>query len=91
MGDGEAGDYKLDYLVDNRYTPCYGTHGNIGKIIGECPECKQPLYDGKPRTPQIYRQCWQILRADIERKWAFIGRKALLDRMDDIEKRVRGE
>jgi len=31
-------------IVDYSYTPCYGTHGNIGKVVGECPKCHQPIY-----------------------------------------------
>lgn len=27
------------------YMPCYGTHGNQGKVIGECPFCHNPLYE----------------------------------------------
>ena len=28
-----------------QYTHCYGTHGNQGEQIGECPFCHNPLYD----------------------------------------------
>ena len=28
-----------------QYTPCFGTHGNQGKIARECPLCHNPLYE----------------------------------------------
>jgi hypothetical protein len=35
LGDSGKPDYS--------YTPCYGTHGNIGRKVGECIKCHQPI------------------------------------------------
>ncbi len=31
--------------IDYTYTPCFGTHGNWGEVIGRCSECGLLLYD----------------------------------------------
>ena len=42
------------------------------------------------RTPQIYRQCWSLLRQEIERGTIMRTRQGILNRMEAIEKQVRG-
>lgn len=87
-GDPNAGttDYHTDYLTAT-YTlicaKCQKDYQSYDPKTTICPQCSK-------RTPQIYRQCWAILRAEIERGPIMRTRQGILNRMDSIEKQVRG-
>lgn len=44
----------------------------------------------KPRTPQIYRQCWQVLKENIEKGGLIRTKAGLIHAIDEIEEMVRG-
>jgi len=56
------------------------------------PESVTTVTQSPKHVPQIYRQCWGILRGRIERgpRIHTFSRSALLKEMDAIEKQVRG-
>jgi len=73
--------------IDYSYTPCYGTHGNKGKVVGECAKCHQLLYEEK-RTPQKHRQYWAVMKAVIGQGGMIRSKRGLQRLMDEIEEWV---
>lgn len=76
-----------------------GLEGDVEKLAAAELVGKYPSRTPKPRTPQIYRQCWKILKGKVDNcelgfglvpSWRLISMGDLKDLMDSIERQVRG-
>ena len=40
-------------LINYTYTPCFGTHGSYGLLLGRCPKCGNPVYNTKENESKL--------------------------------------